>query len=143
MWNVYEAFAQPGRILTQLAAMPDGRPYLWVARCIGQERGGYVAPSRTFAVALGCDVRHAHRLVYATGLDLTDPAAATPIGAGCKVCDRENCAQRAFPAIGRSLRVHENMRRFAPYTSAQLATASDITSHVTGPAPRRRRSNLS
>ncbi|PSL82194.1 Cro/Cl family transcriptional regulator [Variovorax sp. WS11] len=118
LWNVYEAFAQPGKILTQLAQMPDGRTYLWIARCISRRRGGFAAPARTFAVALGCDVRHAHRLVYATGLDLNDPAAATPIGAGCKVCDRENCAQRAFPAIGRELQVNENMRQFAPYANA-------------------------
>lgn len=80
LWNVYEAFTQPGKILTQLARMPDGRTYLWIARCISRQRGGFGAPGRTFAVALGCDVRHAHRLVYAAGLDLTDPAAATPIG---------------------------------------------------------------
>ena len=119
LWNVYEAFEQPGKILTQLARMPDGRTYLWVARCISRQRGGYGAPARTFSVALGCDVRHAHRLVYATGLDLNDPEAATPIGAGCKVCERENCAQRAFPAVGRGLQVDENLRQFAPYASAR------------------------
>jgi predicted transcriptional regulator/plasmid maintenance system antidote protein VapI len=124
LWNVYEAFAQPGKILTQLARMPDGRTYLWIARCISRQRGGFGAPGRTFAVALGCDVRHAHRLVYATGLDLNDPAAATPIGAGCKVCDRENCAQRAFPAVGRELQVDENVRQFAPYANAKQARKS-------------------
>ena len=118
LWNVYEAFAQPGKTLTQIARMPDGRTYLWIARCISRQRGGYGAPGRTFAVALGCDVRHAHRLVYAMGLDLNDPAAATPIGAGCKVCDRENCAQRAFPAVGRDLHVDENLRQFAPSANA-------------------------
>ncbi|HWH73859.1 MAG TPA: short-chain fatty acyl-CoA regulator family protein [Methylibium sp.] len=119
LWNVYEAFEQPGKILTQLASMPDGRTYLWVARCISRQRGGYGAPGRTFSVALGCDVRHAHRIVYGTGLDLNNPEAATPIGVGCKVCERENCAQRAFPAIGRRLQVDENVRQFAPYSSAR------------------------
>jgi predicted transcriptional regulator/DNA-binding XRE family transcriptional regulator len=119
LWNVYEAFAQPDRILTQLAQMPDGRTYLWIARCISRRRGGFGAPARTFAVALGCDAQYAHRLVYATGLDLKDPAAATPIGAGCKVCDRENCTQRAFPAVGRGLQVDENVRYVAPYVSSK------------------------
>jgi XRE family transcriptional regulator, fatty acid utilization regulator len=118
LWNVYEAFAQPESILTQLAQMPDGRTYLWVARSISRRRGGFGAPARTFAVALGCDVQYAHKLVYATGMDLSNPAAATPIGAGCKVCDRENCTQRAFPAIGRDLKVDENVRYVAPYVSA-------------------------
>jgi len=121
LWNVYEAFAQPDRILTQLAQMPDGRTYLWVARSISRRRGGFGAPARTFAVALGCDVQYAHRLVYATGMDLSNPAAATPIGAGCKVCDRENCTQRAFPTVGRGLKVDENLRHVAPYVGAKPA----------------------
>ncbi len=117
LWNVYEAFAQPGRVLTQLARMPDGRTYLWVARCVSRQSGGYGSPTRSFAIGLGCDVRHAERLVYAKGLDLQDPEAATPIGAGCKVCDRQGCAQRAFPALGRPLRIDENERRREPYGS--------------------------
>jgi len=117
LWNVYEAFAQPGRILTQLARMPDGRAYLWVARTVSHGPGGYGAPRKTFAIGLGCDLRHASRLVYSKGLDLSDPAAATPIGAGCKVCERPCCPQRAFPHIGQSLAIDENQRRFAPYSA--------------------------
>ncbi|MGV6873365.1 short-chain fatty acyl-CoA regulator family protein [Pseudochelatococcus sp. B33] len=115
LWNVYEAFAHPGRVLTQIAQMPDGRAYLWVARTVSRDHGGYRAPSKTFAVALGCDLRHAGRLVYSDGLDLRNPAAATPIGVGCKVCERPACPQRAFPPIGRALKVDETRRHFSPY----------------------------
>ena len=117
LWNVYEAFASPGRILTQMAQMPDGRTYLWVARTV-THGGGYGTPGKTFAIGLGCDLRHAARLVYARGLDLGDPAAATPIGAGCKVCERPNCPQRAFPPIGRKLLVDERRSRFEPYATS-------------------------
>lgn len=115
LWNVYEAFAHPGRVLTQIAQMPDGRAYLWVARTVSRDHGGYRAPSKTFAVALGCDLKHAGRLVYSDGLDLNNPAAATPIGVGCKVCERPACPQRAFPPIGRTLKVDETRRNFSPY----------------------------
>lgn len=115
LWNVYEAFAQPGRILTQLANMPDGRTYLWIARSVTHSRGGYGVPEKTFAIGLGCDLHHASRLVYAKGLKLDDPEAATPIGAGCKVCERPDCPQRAFPPAGRPLAVDENRSGFAPY----------------------------
>lgn len=115
LWNVYEAFAQPGRILTQLAQMPDERTYLWIARTVGRSSPAFGAPAKTFAVGLGCDVRHAHRLVYSTGLDLADSKSATPIGAGCKVCERPACPQRAFPHIGRPLKVDENQSTIAPY----------------------------
>jgi len=118
LWNVYEAFSQPGRVLTQLASMPDGRTYLWVARCIRHDTGGFGTPPREFAVALGCDRRHADRLVYARGLALDEPEAVTPIGPGCKVCERKGCAQRAFPALGRELSIDENRRLVEPYANA-------------------------
>jgi predicted transcriptional regulator/DNA-binding XRE family transcriptional regulator len=121
LWNVYEAFAQPGKVITQLSRMPDHRTTLWVARTVTHQRGGYGALRRTFAVALGCDVRYASRLVYSKGIALDDPDAATPIGAGCKVCDREECPQRAFPAIGGHLRINENVRQFAPYSGSPEA----------------------
>jgi len=119
LWNVYEAFGQPERILPQLASMPDGRRYLWIARSISRGQRGYGSPRKTFSIGLGCDIRHAPRLVYAKGLDLTDPEASTPIGMGCKVCERERCPQRAFPYVGRALEVDENQSRFAPYGFAR------------------------
>ncbi len=118
LWSVYEAFAQPDRILARLERMPDDRTYLWIARSISHRRGGYGTPPTTFAIALGCDLRHAQRLVYAKGLNLKEPEAATPIGAGCKVCDRHDCAQRAFPALGRELLIDPNVRRREPYVIA-------------------------
>jgi predicted transcriptional regulator/transcriptional regulator with XRE-family HTH domain len=119
LWNVYEAFSQPGRILRQLARMPDGRVYLWVARTVSRHAGGFGQPGKVFAVALGCDVEHAHRLVYAKGLDLHDVEAPTPIGMGCKVCERPGCPQRAVPYIGHELEVNENVSSFAPYLMAR------------------------
>lgn len=117
LWNVYEAFAQPGKVLTQVAMMPDGRAYLWIARTVSRGHGGYGAPSKTFSVGLGCDLRHAERLIYSQGLDLKASEGFIPIGAGCKVCPRSNCPQRAFPQAGKSLVVEENKRSFAPYSN--------------------------
>jgi hypothetical protein len=115
LWNVYEAFAQPGRTVPQVARMPDGRAYLWVARTVSRSGGGWGVPGKEFSVALGCDIRHAPQLVYSRGLHLANPEAAVPIGMGCKVCERDACPQRAFPPIGRALDVNENRSRFAPY----------------------------
>lgn len=115
LWGVYEAFAQPGRIVPQLASMPDGRVYLWVARTISHAGQGWGAPGKTFSIGLGCDLQHASRLVYSKGLDLRNVAAATPIGMGCKVCERRACPQRAFPFVGKPLQVNENESGFVPY----------------------------
>ena len=66
------------------------------------------------------DIRHASRLVYSQGLNLADLSAATLIGAGCKVCERPACPQRAFPPIGRPLVIDPNRSAATPYPSAAL-----------------------
>lgn len=118
LWNIYEAFARPGEILRQVAQMPDGRNYLWVARMVQTGQGGFGAPVKTFAVALGCDLAHAERLAYARGLELKNPDIAARIGPGCKLCERPACPQRAFPMVGRPLAVKSGEARFAPYSGA-------------------------
>lgn len=117
LWNVYETFATPGKISVQIAQMPDGRNYLWVARTVELRAARYGQPGKTFAIGLGCELRHAHRLVYSEGLDLSeDPGKlATPIGAGCRVCERDRCPQRAFPALGRALDLNEHRSTVSPY----------------------------
>ncbi|MFK3845484.1 short-chain fatty acyl-CoA regulator family protein [Stenotrophomonas sp. NPDC078853] len=96
LWIVYEAFNQPGRILTQTARMPDGRRHFWLARQVSSGPVGHGQPRKTFAVALGCDLQHAERLVYTRGLDIQSPGNSVSIGPGCRVCPREDCMQRAF-----------------------------------------------
>lgn len=118
LWNVYESFAAPGQVITQVAQMPDGQRYLWVARSLTRNRAGYGQPAKTFAIGLGCEIRHAGRLVYAEGLDLTGEAGVTPIGPGCKTCDRPRCPQRAAPPIGRDLAVEMHRSTFVPYPLA-------------------------
>ncbi|MFD1797088.1 ImmA/IrrE family metallo-endopeptidase [Paracoccus aurantiacus] len=117
LWTIYDAFSHPGEVLRQVAQMPDGRRYLWIARTISHGRGGFGTPVKHFAVALGCDIAHADRLVYARGLDLLGPDIATPIGPGCKLCEREACPQRAFPMIGRPALALPERSSFAPYSS--------------------------
>lgn len=123
LWVVHDAFAQPGRITRQVAQMPDGRCYFWVAKTIVPESssylGGYLGQRKSFAVGLGCDLAYADKLVYSTGVVLDDPSTAVPIGAGCKICNRTSCAQRAFPYLGGRVAVDENAGSSLPYSSAE------------------------
>src|SRR5699024_931792 len=64
LWSVYETFAEPGKIVRQVAQMPDGRNYPWVARTVTRRPARYGEPGKTFAIGLGCELRHAHRTVY-------------------------------------------------------------------------------
>ncbi len=115
LWNVYEAFSAPGRVMTQIASMPDGQRYLWIARTVIHQHGGYGKPGKAFAIGLGCEIRHAPRLVYSAGMDLHTAEGATPIGPGCKTCDRLTCPQRAAAPISAQLDLDENRSTFIPY----------------------------
>ncbi len=103
LWQVHEAFTQPGRILTQVAEMPDGTRFFGIARTTRRGGGGFQARRKLFAIGLGCELSHARELVYADGLDTTAPRGVVPIGPGCRVCPRTDCVQRAFPPAGKML----------------------------------------
>lgn len=118
LWVVHHAFSRPGEFLTQVAQMPDGRTYFWIARTTTIGPGRYLGPAKSFAIGLGCDVAHAEKLVYTIGVDLTDAEATVPIGAGCKICDRPACPQRAFPYLGRPVRVDPHASSDLPYPPA-------------------------
>ncbi|MEU5536166.1 short-chain fatty acyl-CoA regulator family protein [Streptomyces sp. NPDC020362] len=134
LWNLYEAFAAPGRIHVQIAEMPDGQRYLWTARALTRHRGGWGEPGKTFAIGLGCEIRHAHRVVYSDGLDLANASAATPIGMGCRACERLECPQRAAPPLGHPLRIDQNTSTFVPYPVADSTAGRAAAQRPHGPA---------
>jgi predicted transcriptional regulator len=114
-WNVFQAFMTPGLVRTQVSQMPDGAMYFWVARTLRKNATGHRAPYTMLAIGLGCDVRYARELVYADGVDLENRDAVVPVGVTCRVCERLECEQRAFPAVQFSLKVDANVRGISAY----------------------------
>lgn len=115
LWIVHEAVAIADRILVQLAETPDGVRYVSMAKGLVKPSGSYARAPRRYAVALGCEVEHARDFIYADGLDLTSPHAATRIGASCRICPRLDCDQRAFPPTDRAIIVDPHKRDIVPY----------------------------
>jgi predicted transcriptional regulator/transcriptional regulator with XRE-family HTH domain len=116
-WNVHTAFLSPGFIRTQLSQMPDGTSYFCMARTVRKEGGGFRVPQSRLAIGLGCEVRYARELVYADGVELGNLDAAVPIGVTCRLCERLDCRQRAFPPLQQGLSVDENIRGLSFYVS--------------------------
>ena len=116
LWNVHRAFETPGRFLRQLAETPDGVRYISLARDVSKPGGSFGAPTRRFAIALGCEVRHAADLVYADDLDLANPRAFEPIGISCRICERKECHQRSVPPLERRLTINTDERGVLPYS---------------------------
>ncbi|MEP5631944.1 MAG: short-chain fatty acyl-CoA regulator family protein [Tateyamaria sp.] len=115
LWNVHRAFEQPGQFLRQLAETPDGVRYISLARDVSKTGGRFGAPVRRYAIALGCEVKHAPHLVFADGLDISRVDAFEPIGISCRICERKTCHQRSVPPLERQLSVDPNTRGVLPY----------------------------
>jgi len=115
LWNVHSAFETPNRIIRQLAETPDGIRYLCLATTVSKPGGGFREPVQRYALALGCEVRHAPELVYADDLDIARDEAFEPIGISCRICERKNCHQRAVPPLKHALTVDEKARDTVPY----------------------------
>ncbi|KIC25716.1 MULTISPECIES: helix-turn-helix domain-containing protein [unclassified Leisingera] len=115
LWNVHRAFETPGRFLRQLAETPDGVRYISLARDVSKPGGSFGAPVRRYAIALGCEVRHADALVYADGMDVSQDSAYEPIGISCRICERKDCHQRSVPPLERRLTINTDQRGVLPY----------------------------
>jgi predicted transcriptional regulator/DNA-binding XRE family transcriptional regulator len=122
LWNVHSTFDTPDRLLKQVIELPDGSRYFSIAQMVRRPVAPHPQAQPRFAIGLGCEIRHAAKLIYASGMDL-DNAEGTPIGVNCRLCERENCAQRAEPPITRTLILDENTRRV---TSFAFSNAREV-----------------
>lgn len=121
LWNVHAAFMTPGSIRVQLSRMPDGPTYFSVARTVTKAGGGHRVPQSYFAIELGCEVSHARELIYADGLSIDNPEAAVPVGVNCRLCERMDCRQRAFPPLHHRFNVDVDVRGLSAYVSPSPA----------------------
>ena len=114
-WRVHDAFAIPGQTIVQPVELPDGNVYLTVSRTVDTLPGPHPEPPRKLAISLGCEISHAARVVYGDGLDLDNPSAVTPIGVTCRMCERPNCAARAFPPMTRPLSIDASRKNLSAF----------------------------
>ena len=119
LWNVHATFAEPGRILTQVVELPDGGQWFSIARTVRRATNPHGTVAPRFALALGCEIKYAPRLVYARRLDLASPDV-TPIGAACRLCERPACPQRAAPPALRPLDIDDTMRGVSPFAFKEI-----------------------
>ena len=121
-WNIFQAFMTPGLIRIQLSRMPDGTTFFCIARTVQKDSGGFHSPQPVMAIGLGCQVQHGREMVYADGMDLENVDIATPVGVTCRLCERTDCDQRAFPSLRHPLHIDENVRTASLYSGTKLKT---------------------
>ncbi len=114
-WNIHACFQSPGRILTQVIETMDGERYFTFARTVRRPVAAYSDTGDSgLALGLGCELKHAGRLVYARGRDL-EGGGATQVGPVCRLCERPSCRERAAPPATRTVVVEEWTKTVSPY----------------------------
>jgi XRE family transcriptional regulator, fatty acid utilization regulator len=108
--NVHMAFLEPGRVLAETVAMPDGSTFLTVARTLEGPVVEFGERVRRTAVLLGCDTALRDSLVY--GRSDASPVA---IGPACRLCERRGCLSRAEPPVTRPLALDETAAGFGAF----------------------------
>ena len=117
VWNVHVAFRTPGVLLPQLVELPDGQRFFTISRTTERPVYSMETQDRRLAIALGCELQHAHRVIYAGGLDLSPSGTASKIGINCHLCPRHNCGQRAYDPIVTELTTDTKRRGETRYES--------------------------
>ncbi|MEO7689859.1 MAG: short-chain fatty acyl-CoA regulator family protein [Sphingomonas sp.] len=114
LWRLHHAFDRPGALTVQLVELEDRTRWLTMARTVTPQGRRYGAVTAEFAVGLGVAAELGGGLAVARGLDLK--GEGTPIGLGCRACQREACPQRSAPPMGRALLINERERGVSPFT---------------------------
>lgn len=115
LWNVHSSFDLNGKIDVQIVETPDGRQYLSIAKTVEKPAARFRDLTRDYAIAFGCALEHAGKLVYADHLKLDGDLSAVQIGFSCRTCARADCRQRAYPPIDRVIAVDMHKKTIVPY----------------------------
>ncbi|WP_083923323.1 helix-turn-helix domain-containing protein [Amorphus coralli] len=100
-WPIYTAFASPDQVVSQLAAIPGGAQYLFVARRVIKPAVIHGRPATVFSVMLGCEAHYADRIVYGDAYASRRDSVISRVGFECRSCRREDCGQRVHPPVFR------------------------------------------
>lgn len=111
-WIPHQVFRTAGQIRVQSAELENGHRFFTIARTVLQPRNGPTQHGTPlFAIALGCEMKHMKDIAYADSLSSSKSADVTPIGMGCKVCERLDCGHRGSPPVGHRLRFDPSKRQ--------------------------------
>lgn len=117
VWNIHTAFHNPGVILPQFVELPEGERFFTISRTTDRPVFSRDSQDRRLAVALGCEVRFAERIGYASSFNLENDNLFSPIGINCHLCPRQACSQRAHQPLFVDLPISPDRRGNTRYES--------------------------
>ncbi len=122
LWNVYDSFNTPGRIVTQLVALEDGSRWFTIACSLYKNdklepQSSYHDSRTQFTIVIGLKAEFAKKISAASAMDIHDDIGF-PIGLGCMDCARHNCTQRSQAPADKVLTFNERERGITPFLFA-------------------------
>lgn len=117
VWNIHLAFTMPGRMFPQFVELPDGDRFFTISRTADRPAFSRETQDHRLALALGCELRHAHRIGYTERFNIEDEKLFSPIGINCHLCPRKACPQRAHQPLFLELPIDANRRGNTRYES--------------------------
>ena len=104
-------------IIPQFVELPDGEQFFTISRTTDRPVYSMDTQDRRLAISLGCEIRHANKLIYAGSGALPADTAFSRIGINCHLCSRLNCAQRAHDPLVVELTTDTSRRGETRYES--------------------------
>ena len=117
VWNLHTAFRTPGVILPQFVELPDGEKFFTLARTTERPVYSMQTQDRRLAISLGCEIQHAHKLIYTQTFQKPEDETFSKIGINCHLCNRRNCSQRAHDPLFSELSSDTSRRGVNRYES--------------------------
>jgi XRE family transcriptional regulator, fatty acid utilization regulator len=112
---LWRAGERTGEIVPQVIVLTDGARYFTLSCAL---RVASRADPRLRAqrlLMLMCPVEEAAGLVYADAMQIDNPDKGVQAGLNCRLCERADCAERAFPPLQKRLFADETKRTTMPF----------------------------
>ena len=117
VWKIHLAFRTPGAILPQFVELPDGDRFFTISRTADRPAINFETLDHRLAVALGCELKYASKLAYASTFNIDDNLKFSQIGINCHLCPRQACSQRAHQPVFMELPLDTTRRGNTRYES--------------------------
>jgi predicted transcriptional regulator/transcriptional regulator with XRE-family HTH domain len=117
VWKIHLAFRTPGAILPQFVELPDGDRFFTISRTADRPAINFETLDHRLAVALGCELKYASKLAYASAFNIDDKLKFSQIGINCHLCPRQACSQRAHQPVFMELPLDTTRRGNTRYES--------------------------
>ncbi|MEM8742917.1 MAG: short-chain fatty acyl-CoA regulator family protein, partial [Pseudomonadota bacterium] len=99
LWPLFDAFGRPGDPVTRSCQLPDGTRLVVLALAAPTAPVGFDDTARMRAAMLVLSESESEAKAAGLSVGSDGSRGPRPVGPGCRLCSRANCAERAEPSV--------------------------------------------